>query len=65
MGEAGYKKLVVWQKADELAFEVYLATRTFPKDEIYGVISQLRWAALSVPTNIVEGSGRQGKKELK
>lgn len=65
MEKIGYKKLVVWQKADDLAYAVYLATRTFPKEEIYGITSQLRRATLSVPTNIVEGYGRQGKKELK
>jgi len=65
MGEVGYKRLVVWRKADEFAFEVYIATKDFPKEEIYGITSQLRRAALSVPTNIVEGYGRRGKKELK
>ncbi len=63
--EKGYKKLIVWQKADELAYQTYLETKKFPKDEIYGITSQLRRAALSVPVNIVEGTGRQGKKELK
>ena len=62
---ANYKKLIVFQKADELAFKVYEATKSFPKEEIYGLTSQLRRAALSVPTNIVEGYGRQGKKELR
>jgi four helix bundle protein len=65
MEEKGYKKLIVWQKADELAYQVYIGTRNFPKVEIYGITSQLRRAALSVPTNIVEGYGRQGRKELK
>jgi len=65
MREKGYKKLVVWQKADELAYQIYLATKSFPKEEIYGIISQLRRAAISVPLNIVEGYGRQGKKELR
>ena len=63
--EKGYKKLIVWQKADELAYQVYLETKKFPRDEIHGITSQLRRAALSVPVNIVEGTGRQGKKELK
>jgi len=63
--EKGYKKLLAWQKADELAYEVYLETKKFPKDEIYGMTSQLRRAVLSIPTNIVEGTGRQGRKELK
>ena len=61
----GYKQLVVWQKADELALQVYLITKTFPRDELYGITSQLRRAALSVPTNIVEGYGRHGKGELR
>ena len=63
--EKGYKKLLVWQRADDLAYQVYLETRKFPKEEIYGMTSQLRRAAISIPTNIVEGTGRQGKKELK
>lgn len=65
MDEVGYKKLVVWRKADEFAFDVYAATKGFPKEEIYGITAQLRKAALSIPTNIVEGYGRRGKKELK
>lgn len=65
MGEKGYKKLIVWQKADELAYQVYLITKTFPKEEIYGITSQLRRSTLSVPLNIVEGYGRQGKGELR
>ena len=63
--EKGYKKLIVWQKSDELAYQIYLATKNFPREEIYGMTSQLRRAALSVPTNIVEGYGRQRKNELK
>jgi len=63
--EKGYKKLIVWQKADELAYQVYLETKDFPKDEMYGITSQLRRAVVSIPTNIVEGVGRQGKRELK
>lgn len=63
--EKGYKKLIVWQKADDLAYQVYIESKKFPKDEIYGITSQLRRAAISVPTNIVEGTGRQGKNELK
>ena len=63
--ERGYKKLIAWQKADELAFRIYKATEMFPREETYGVKSQLRRAALSVPTNLVEGNGRQGRKEFK
>jgi len=65
MDAVGYKKLTVWHKADDLAYQVYVETRSFPREETYGITSQLRRAALSVPTNIVEGCGRQGKKELK
>jgi four helix bundle protein len=61
----GYKKLNVWKKADEMAFQIYIATRNFPPEEMCGITSQLRRAGLSVPTNIVEGYSRQGKKELK
>lgn len=63
--EKGYKKLIVWQKADELAYQVYLCTKGFPREELYGLTSQIRRAALSVPTNIVEGYGRQGRGELR
>ncbi|MFH1691502.1 MAG: four helix bundle protein [Candidatus Omnitrophota bacterium] len=63
--EKGYKKLIVWQKADELAYQVYIESKKLPRDEIYGIISQLRRAVLSISINLVEGSGRQGKKEFK
>src|SRR3989304_6614085 len=59
-----YKELIVWQKADEMAYEIYMITKAFPADELYGLTSQLRRAALSVPTNIVEGYARAGDKEL-
>jgi four helix bundle protein len=63
--ERGYKKLLVWQRANELAREIYLTTKKFPKEELYGITSQLRRAAVSIPTNIVEGSGRQNRNEFK
>ncbi|MFC1714798.1 four helix bundle protein [Candidatus Poribacteria bacterium] len=49
-----YKTLGVWQNADELTFQVYRVTRGFPSEEIYGITSQLRRAAYSVPANIAE-----------
>ena len=61
---ANYKDLIVFQKADELAFQVYKLTEKFPKAEMFGLISQIRRAAVSVPTNIVEGYARKSKKEL-
>jgi len=65
METKGYQKLIVWQKADELACQIYRSTENFPKKEQYGLTSQIRRASLSVSTNIVEGMGRQGKKELR
>jgi len=53
-----YRKLQVYQIADELAIMVYKATEKFPKSEMFGLTSQLRRASVSVPTNIVEGSHR-------
>jgi four helix bundle protein len=61
---SNYKNLIVWQKADDLAFQIYKLTDSFPKHEQFGITSQLRRAALSIPTNIVEGYNRKGKKEL-
>ena len=60
-----YKRLNFWAKAHELAKEIYGATKTFPKSELYGMTSQIRRAAVSVPTNIAEGCGRTSKAELK
>jgi len=60
-----YEDLIVFQKADDLAFKVYNVTNGFPKHEEYGITSQLRRAALSIPTNIVEGHARKSKKEFK
>jgi four helix bundle protein len=51
----GYKDLVVWQKAMDLVTTVYRLTRAFPKEELYGLTSQIRRAAVSIPSNIAEG----------
>ena len=58
-----YTKIKAWQLADELALLVYKATKEFPKREIWGLTSQMRRAAVSVPANIVEGSARRNRKE--
>jgi four helix bundle protein len=63
--DKGYKKLRVWEKANELVVKVYKETLNFPKEEGYGITSQLRRAAVSVPTNIVEGMGRQSQAEVR
>jgi four helix bundle protein len=55
--------MLVWQKAHQLVLAVYIATKTFPKDELYGIVSQLRRAAASVPANISEGFRRRTKTE--
>ncbi len=60
----GHRDLVVWQKAMILVTEIYRATRDFPKDEMYGLTSQLRRAAVSVPSNLAEGHGRNSRKEF-
>ncbi|MES2650733.1 MAG: four helix bundle protein [Bacteroidota bacterium] len=58
-----YTELEVWKKARTFASHIYLLTAKFPKEEIYGLTSQLRRCAISVPSNIAEGSGRQHAKE--
>ena len=59
-----YQKLEAWQMAMELAEAVYKSTRTLPKEEIYGLTSQMRRSAVSIPSNIAEGAERAGSKEF-
>ena len=54
-----FKELNVWQKAYHLCLEIYRVTRKFPKEEIYGLTSQIRRSAVSIPSNIAEGYGRK------
>ena len=58
-----YRELKVWQKAYQFCIEVYKITKTFPRGEIYGLTSQIRRAAVSVPSNIAEGYGRKTTRE--
>lgn len=58
-----YKELKVWQKSYQLCLEMYKATKTFPKNEGFGLTSQMRRAALSIPSNIAEGYGRKTTPE--
>ena len=60
-----YRQLIAWQEAMDFVAEVYRVTRTFPKEEMYGVTSQLRRAAVSIPSNIAEGQGRQTTGEFR
>ncbi len=62
---ADFRKIAAWQKADDLAVRVYQITTAFPDDERYGLTSQLRRAAVSVPANIAEGSGKQTLKDFR
>jgi four helix bundle protein len=59
-----FRKLKVWKKAHLLTRAVYTATTNFPKEETYGLTSQIRRASASVPANIAEGCGRNGEAEL-
>ena len=59
-----YSDLQVWQAAMDLAEDIYRITKTFPKEETYGLTVQLRRATVSVPSNIAEGKGRSTQKEL-
>lgn len=58
-----YKDLEVWQKSIVFVTDIYNQTNNFPKEEMYGLVSQLRRSAVSVPSNIAEGSARQSNKE--
>ena len=59
-----FRELKVWHKAHELTVATYAITKNFPREELYGLTSQLRRACSSVPANIAEGCGRNGDKEL-
>ncbi len=59
-----FRDLVAWKKAMELVTEIYRQTSGFPKDELFGLVSQLRRAAISIPSNIAEGHARTSRKEF-
>jgi four helix bundle protein len=59
-----HRDLIAWQRAMDLVVAVYQATKSYPKDELYGLTNQTRRAAASVPANIAEGQGRRSKKEF-
>lgn len=61
--QSSYQKLIVWQKAVDLSTKIYNITRTFPKEEMYGITSQMRRAVVSIASNIAEGAGRTGNGE--
>lgn len=59
-----FRELSVWQKSMQLAQDIYHSTKDFPQEEIYGMVSQMRRAATSIPANIAEGAGRTTDAEL-
>ena len=60
-----FRSLKVWEKAHALVIAVYTTTQRFPKEEIYGLTSQIRRAAVSIPANIAEGCGKEGDVEFR
>jgi len=59
-----FRDLIVWQKGLEIAKDIYKITSSFPKDEIFGLTSQMRRSAVSISSNIAEGRGRSSKKDF-
>ena len=60
-----YRDLIVWKKSIDLVSKLYSSTRAFPKEEIYGLTSQIRRAGVSIPANIAEGQGRNSRGEFR
>ncbi len=60
---SSYKELIVWQKAIDVSVSVYTVTKTFPKDELFGMVSQMRRSSASISSNIAEGRLRGTRKE--
>jgi four helix bundle protein len=58
-----FRDLIVWQKSYRLALEMYKGTKSFPKVEEFGLVSQMRRSSVSIPSNIAEGYNRKGRKE--
>ncbi len=61
----GFRDLVVWKKSMQLAIEIYELTKAFPREEVYGLTSQIRRSVVSIPSNIAEGHGRLNPKEFR
>ena len=65
MNMRAHRNLEVWKLSMEFVKEIYHVSDTFPKSEVYGLISQIRRAAISIPSNLAEGAARKGSKEFK
>lgn len=61
----GHRDLETWQRAMSFVKAIYVATRRFPKEELYGLVSQLRRAAVSIPSNLAEGYGHKSRREFR
>ncbi|NRT15592.1 four helix bundle protein [Flavobacterium sp. 28A] len=61
---SNFRKLLVWQKSMSLTTKIYTGTKNFPKEELFGLTSQIRRSTISIPSNIAEGLGRDSNKEL-
>jgi four helix bundle protein len=61
----GHHKLDVWKRGIEFVTKIYKLTESFPRNEIYGLVQQMRKSAVSIPSNIAEGAGRNSKNEFK
>jgi four helix bundle protein len=59
-----FKELIIWQKARKLVKDVYVVVKSFPDDEKFGIISQIKRASVSIPANIAEGAGRNTDKDF-
>lgn len=62
--KSSYRNLLVWKKSFHLASKIYQETKTFPKEEMFGITSQMRRAAVSIASNIAEGKGRDSDKDF-
>ena len=60
-----YQQLEIWQRSHQLTLKIYTVSKAFPREEVFGLSSQMRRAAASVPTNIAEGCGRDSSSELR
>jgi four helix bundle protein len=63
MGAKSYRELIVWQKAMDLVEEIYQLTKLLPRDELYGMVNQMRRAVVSIPSNIAEGNSRHTSQD--
>ncbi|KLT68283.1 MULTISPECIES: four helix bundle protein [Flavobacterium] len=61
---SNFRKLLIWQKSMSLITKIYISTNHFPKEEIFGLTSQIRRSSISIPSNIAEGFGRESNKEF-